>query len=132
VGRVSPGLEVLGFEAATDGDEVFRVLVLARVIESTSKLDSLRVLDEAGIGPPSYPTVKRRLPVFATEAWRQALAAACAAHAGLGPASLVLYDVSTLVYGQGREQEALGQMTTTRDLDGKPSKCDRHRGAGDH
>jgi hypothetical protein len=29
---------------------------------------------------------------------RQALAAACAAHAGLGPASLVLYDVSTLYF----------------------------------
>ena len=29
-------------------------------------------------------------------AWRQQLAAACAAHAALGPASLVLYDVSTL------------------------------------
>jgi hypothetical protein len=77
---------------------VFRALVLARVIEATSKLDSLRVLDEAGIGPPSYPTVKRRLPVFATEAWRLALAAACAGHAGLGPASLVLYDVSTLYF----------------------------------
>jgi hypothetical protein len=66
--------------------------------QPTSKLDSLRVLDEAGIGPPSYPTVKRRLPVFATEAWRLALAAACAGHAGLGPASLVLYDVSTLYF----------------------------------
>jgi hypothetical protein len=88
--------EVLGFEAATDGDEVFRALVLARIIEPTSKLDSLRVLDEAGIDSPSYPTLKRRLPVFATEAWRRALAAACAAHARLGPASLILYDVSTL------------------------------------
>jgi hypothetical protein len=47
--------------------------VLARVIEPSSKLDSLRVLDEAGIDPPSYPTLTRRLPIFATEAWRQAL-----------------------------------------------------------
>jgi hypothetical protein len=90
--------EVLGFESATDGDEVFRALVLARIIEPTSKLDSLRVLDEAGIDSPSYPTLKRRLPVFAAERWRQALAAACAAHARLGPASLVLYDVSTLYF----------------------------------
>ena len=37
--------------------------------------------------PPSYPTLKRRLPVFAKPAFRQALSAACAAHAGLGPAS---------------------------------------------
>jgi hypothetical protein len=90
--------EVLGFDTATGGDDVFRALVLARIIEPTSKLDSLRVLGEAGIGPPSYRTLTRRLPAFAEESWRQALAAACAAHAGLGPASLVLYDVSTLYF----------------------------------
>jgi hypothetical protein len=39
----------LGFEEAAGGDEVFRQLVLARVIEPVSKLDSLRVLDEAGV-----------------------------------------------------------------------------------
>jgi hypothetical protein len=38
------------------------------------------------------------LRVFADPSWRQQLAAACAAHAGLGPASLVLYDVSTLYF----------------------------------
>jgi len=92
------GYEVLGFESATDGDEVFRALVLARIIEPTSKLDALRVLEEAGIDPPGYRTVLRRLPIFAEEAWRQALAAACAAHARLGTASLVLYDVSTLYF----------------------------------
>ena len=40
----------------------------------------------------------RRLPAYAKEAWRQELSAACAAHARLGPASLVLYDVSTLYF----------------------------------
>lgn len=70
----------------------------ARIIERTSKLDSLRVLEEAGISTPSYATIKRRLPAFAEQSWRQALAAACAAHADLGPASLVLYDVSTLYF----------------------------------
>jgi len=39
---------VLGFEDAADRDEVFGHLMLARIIEPTSKLDSLRVLDEAG------------------------------------------------------------------------------------
>jgi hypothetical protein len=88
----------LGFDAAAGGDEVFRALVLARIIEPASKLDSLRVLTEAGVTPPSYRTVQRRLPVFARKSWRQALAAACAAHAGVGPASLVLYDVTTLYF----------------------------------
>jgi len=41
-------------------------------------------------------TLKRRLPVFAKLEFRQALSAACAGHARLGPASLVLYDVTTL------------------------------------
>ena len=43
-------------------------------------------------------TVKRRLPAYAEEEWRQRLSEACAAHARLGPASLVLYDVSTLYF----------------------------------
>jgi len=90
--------DVLGFTAAAGGDEVFFQLVAARVIEPVSKLDSLRVLEEAGLAPVSYPTVNRRLPVYAREAWRQRLSAACAAHARLGRASLVLYDVSTLYF----------------------------------
>jgi hypothetical protein len=92
------GYRVLGLEDAAGGDEVFRHLVLARIIEPVSKLDSLRVLDEAGVTPASYRTLKRRLPVYAQEEWRQRLSAACAAHARLGPASLVLYDVSTLYF----------------------------------
>jgi hypothetical protein len=88
----------LGFDTATEQDEVFRHLVLARIIEPTSKADSLRVLAEAGIGTVSYATVKRRLQGYADDAWRRGLAAACAAHARLGPASLVLYDVSTLYF----------------------------------
>ena len=37
------------------------------------------------------------VPVYAKDSWRQKISAACAAHARLGPASLVLYDVSTLL-----------------------------------
>ena len=70
--------------------------MLARIIEPSSKVDALRVLTETGVQPPAYRTLKRRLPVFAKPAVRQALSKACAAHAKLGPASLVLYDVSTL------------------------------------
>lgn len=95
---LSAAFDVLGFDAATEGDEVFRQLVLARIVEPTSKLDSTRVLEEIGVEPVSYPTVKRRLGVYARPAWRSALAAACAARCGLGPASLVLYDVSTLYF----------------------------------
>ena len=90
--------DALGFDAAAGGDEVFRQLVLARIIEPTSKADSLRVLAEVGVAAASYPTLNRRLPGYATDTWRRTLAAACAAHAGLGPTSLVLFDVSTLYF----------------------------------
>jgi hypothetical protein len=89
--------DLLGFDEAA-GDEVFRQLVLARIIEPTSKQDSLRVLAEVGVDAASYATVKRRLPVYAEEGFRRRLAAACAAHVGLGPASLVMFDVSTLYF----------------------------------
>jgi hypothetical protein len=120
---LSRGYDTLGFGAATGRDEVFKALVLARIIEPTSKLDSLRVLAEAGWDPPSYRTVKRRLRVYAgadldpegagadgSESgqavgvdpaggrWRARLARACAEHVRLGPATLLLYDVTTLYF----------------------------------
>lgn len=81
---------VLGLDAAAGGDEVFFQMVAARIIEPVSKLDSARVLEEAGVTPASYRTVTRRLRAYAKDSWRQQISAACAAHAGLGPASLVL------------------------------------------
>jgi hypothetical protein len=88
--------QVLGFD--TVADEVFRLLVCARLIEPTSKVDSSRVLQEAGVGAPSYPTLNRRLPMYAKPTFRQQLSKACAGHAKLGPATLVLYDVTTLYF----------------------------------
>jgi hypothetical protein len=51
------GYRVLGFEQATDGDEVFEQLVLARIIEPTSKLDSLQ-----DTGQPNSADVSLRRP----------------------------------------------------------------------
>jgi hypothetical protein len=92
------GYQALGSDSATGGDEVFRDLVLAPIVEPISKADSLRVLAEIGVAAIDYRTMTRRLPVIAKSQVRQALSSACAAHAGLGPASLVLYDVSTLYF----------------------------------
>ena len=77
--------QVLGFDRPPAGTRCSAQLVLARIIEPTSKPDTLRVLAEVGVAAPSYPTIKRRLPGYATETWRRTLAAACATHAGLGP-----------------------------------------------
>ena len=88
----------LGLAEAAGDDQVFWLLVLARLIEPTSKLDSLRLIAEAGLSPPSYSTVKRRLAGYAEPGFRADLPAACAARADLGPSALVLYDVSTLYF----------------------------------
>ena len=93
---LSAGFRAVGLQWAAAGDEVFKHLVLARIIEPTSKLDSIRVLDEIGIAAASYPTINRRLPVYAKDYWRRRIAAGFAEHVGLGPATLVLYDVTTL------------------------------------
>jgi len=135
------GFEHVGFDQVTDHDPVFRALVLARIIEPTSKLDSLRVLGEAGLEPPSYRTVMRRLPVFATDAWRTSLASACAARAKLGPTSLVLYDVSTLYFetdqgdgfrepGFSKERRLEPQITIglLTDADGFPLRVEAFEG----
>jgi hypothetical protein len=114
----------LRLEQAAGGDEAFRQLVLARIIELASKQDSLRVLKEAGVDAVSHPTLNRRLPVYAQEEWRHRLSAACAGHARLGPASLVLYDVSPLYFetdtGDGFREPGVLQGAP-------PGPADHHR-----
>lgn len=58
-----------------NGDDVFRRLVPARIIEPTSKLCAARVPEGVGITARSYRTVTRRLPVHAVESFREAVAA---------------------------------------------------------
>jgi hypothetical protein len=131
----------VGFESVTGGDDVFRALVLARIIEPTSKLDSLRVLGEAGLAAASYATLKRRLPTFAKDTWRTSLSSACASHAKLGPTSLVLYDVSTLYFetdagdgfrepGFSKERRLEPQITIGLlvDADGFPLRVEAFEG----
>lgn len=75
---LTAGFTAVGCDRAAGGDKVFKQLVLARLIEPTSKLDSIRVLDEMGCDSVSYATMKRRLPTYAEPGWRRRLAAACA------------------------------------------------------
>ena len=63
--------DALGFARAVGRDEVFRQLVLARIIEPTSKLDSLRVLGEVGVEATSYRTLNRRLRGYAEDGFRE-------------------------------------------------------------
>ena len=96
--------EAVGLAGAA-ADEVFRDLVLARVVEPTSKVDSIRVLAEVGYPTVSYPTLKRHLRTWSAEGFRELLSAALAAHAQVGPKSLVLYDVTTLWFETDKADE---------------------------
>lgn len=94
--------KALGFDDATGDDEVFYQQVIARLVEPTSKYDSLRVIEEIGLDPVSYATVKRRLPRYAAKEFQAGLCRALAARADLGPHALVLFDVSTLYFETDR------------------------------
>ena len=90
--------KAVGLDRLDGADEVFRQLVTARLIEPTSKQDSLRVLAEAGLSPVSYATVKRHLPSYAAEDFTRDLSRLLAGYARIGRASLVLFDVTTLYF----------------------------------
>ena len=68
----------LGFDAI--GDEAFKALMLGRIIEPTSKADTLRVLDEVGVAAPSLRTVFRALARCIERDYRDVLARACLRH----------------------------------------------------
>jgi Transposase DDE domain len=93
----------VGFDVV--GDEAFRAMVLARIIEPTSKADALRVLTEIGAPAPSLRTVFRSLKRCRDGDYRDMIAKACAkysaASGGLG--ALVMYDVTTLHFETGEE-----------------------------
>ena len=90
--------KAVGLDGLNGADEVFRQLVTARLIEPTSKQDSLRVLTEAGLSPVSYATVKRHLPSYATEGFTRDLSRLLAGYARIGRAWLVLFDVTALYF----------------------------------
>jgi len=85
----------LGFNRI--GDEAFKALVLARIIEPTSKADTVRVLVELGVPGPSRVTFMRCLKRVIARDYRTTIATACYAHATRSAGiALVLYDLTTL------------------------------------
>ena len=86
----------LGFDVV--GDEAFRAMVLARIIEPTSKADTVRVLGEAGAPCPTVRTLFRALKRCQDRDYRDTLAKACAARSAAagGLNALVMYDCTTL------------------------------------
>src|SRR5699024_12861212 len=86
----------LGFDVLAD--ETFKALVLARIIEPTSKIDSIRVLNEIGVRAPGSATIDRGLGRCQERDYRGTLAHAALAHAArvAGTSALIMYDLTTL------------------------------------
>lgn len=98
-GVLEDAYSFLGFDVV--GDEAFKQLVLARLIEPTSKLDTIRVLDEIGVAAPHISTIKRCLKRVQERDYRAVVSQACFEHVhtrGGGDVSLILYDVTTLYF----------------------------------
>ena len=97
------GFDVLG----DDGFRGFRAMVLARIVEPTSKAEVVRVLDEIGAPAVSLRTLFRSLARSQARDYRGQLATAAWAHSvrASGTAALVLYDVTTLHFERGDEDE---------------------------
>lgn len=95
----------LGLDEATDHDPIFYDLVTARLIHPGSKFESIETLAEVGVACASYRTIQRRLPVYATTTFRDQVTKALATHAGIGPGVMVLYDVTTLYFETGNDDD---------------------------
>jgi hypothetical protein len=103
----------LGFDTLTD--EVFRDLVIARVVEPTSLLDTARVLRDLGAKPAAYATMKRTLARCASGNYRDRIAELCFTHArSIGDVSLVLYDVTTL-YFEAEKEDGLRKVGFSKE-----------------
>jgi Transposase DDE domain len=94
----------VGFDVVADG--VFRDLVIARIVEPTSKADAARVLADLGAEMVSYKTIQRHLAKVNTANYRDLVAAQCFTHAAdRGGLSLLLYDVTTLYFEAENEDD---------------------------
>jgi hypothetical protein len=93
----------LGFDRL--GDEIFEALCIARIVEPTSKLDSLRVLADLGVDPMNRNKLYRCLVKAASQDYRRQISQACFEHVQAGGLTLVLYDVTSLYFEIQEEDE---------------------------
>lgn len=91
----------LGFSQLGDLD--FANLCFARIVEPTSKLDSLRVLADLGIGNIGRNQLYRCLQRAVDQNYRKTISQLCFDHVASQNLNLVLYDVTTLYFEAQRE-----------------------------
>jgi len=94
-GQLSIWWTRLGFDVVDD--EVFKQVVLARIVEPTSKSDSIRVMTGLGVTAPSESAIYRSLRRCQDNDYRSLLSDACWDNVvKAGPIGLLMYDVTTL------------------------------------
>ena len=96
----------LGLGDATGGDRAFEQMVLARLIEPSSKAQVPRVLGDLGLEPVSTRTLFRSLGRCGQRGYREAISQALFEHVtASGGLALCLYDVTTLYFEAEREDD---------------------------
>jgi hypothetical protein len=86
-------------------DEAFEALCLARIVEPTSKIDSLRVLEDLGVGSIDQNKLYRSLAKAAEQDYRKTISQTCFEHASGHDLTLILYDVTTLYFEVQKEDD---------------------------
>ena len=86
-------------------DDVYALLCIARIVEPTSKLDSLRVLSDLGVHHIDKNHLYRCLQRVIDQEYRETISQLCFDQAVAKNLSLVLYDVTTL-YFEVQEEDA--------------------------
>ena len=97
----------LGLGEAVGGDRTFEQMVLARLIEPTSKAQVPRVLSDLGLEAVTVRTLFRSLARAQERGYREAISQALFEHVTNtgGGLALCLYDVTTLYFGAEREDD---------------------------
>lgn len=96
----------LGLDDATGGDLAFEQMVLARLIEPTSKEQVPQVLGDLGLEAVSTRSLFRSLAWAQERGYREAISAAALKHVRTaGDVSLCLYDVTTLYFEAEKEDD---------------------------
>ncbi len=86
-------------------DEVFEAVCIARIVEPTSKVDSLRVLSDLGVDFFKKTTLFRCLAKIEEQDYRKTICQICFDYAKGNDLTLILYDVTTLYFEVQKEDK---------------------------
>ena len=96
----------LGLGEAVGGDRAFEQMVLARLVEPTSKAQVPRVLSDLGLEPVTVRTLFRSLARAHERGYRESLSNALFEHVtNTSGLALCLYDVTTLYFEAEKEDD---------------------------